>query len=117
MDKLKYIAVAVGVIACIVFLGSQYIDIKKFYTRDDVIVTVDLKSIVNQKRNEIIEKYKGAYTAENAKKAEQELQLFQDKIYEGIRVISPGQTVLLKEVVISDSADITDKLTEYLRKK
>ncbi|MEN6621672.1 MAG: hypothetical protein ABFD50_09010 [Smithella sp.] len=114
--KLLIIAIMGGLIAVSIILGLQYQVPHIFGFKKNTIVTVDLKKIIHPKRNEIIDKYKGAYTEENVKKAEQELQIFTDKLQEGIKSVSSGQTVLLKDVVIGDSIDITDKLIEYMKK-
>jgi len=46
----------------------------------NAIITVDLKQIIDHKRNSLVDKYKGAYTEENAKKADEEVKVFMDKL-------------------------------------
>ncbi len=100
-----------GLIACATALGIQHF---LGPTANGTIVSVNLKQIIDMQRGVIVDKYKGAYNDENAKKAQQEIQLFTDKLQDGIQKIGAGRTVLLKDVVLTEATDITDQLKEYV---
>jgi len=78
------------------------------------IVTVDLKQIMDGKRNELITKYKGVYSDENeVKKAEKEVKVFADRLQYGIEQLGKHHTVLIKDAVLNNSVDVTEKLKAF----
>jgi hypothetical protein len=80
----------------------------------NAIITVDLKQIIDHKRNSLVDKYKGAYTEENAKKADEEVKVFMDKLQDRFDEMGKNRLVLLKDVVLGGhSVDVTDKLISY----
>jgi Skp family chaperone for outer membrane proteins len=73
-----------------------------------------LKQIIDHKRNSLVDKYKGAYTEENAKKADEEVKVFMDKLQDRFDEMGKNRLVLLKDVVLGGhSVDVTDKLISY----
>lgn len=80
------------------------------------VLTVDIRKLVEMKRDEILTRYKGSYTSENAKIAETELLEFNNLIDDGLKKIGGGRVVFIKDVVLVNSIDKTDELLSYIKK-
>ena len=100
-----------GAIAyAMIFLAQTFI-----VTSQASVITVDIRKIVEMKRDELLTRYKGAYTAENAKAAEVELQELNDLIMEAAKKTSGGRPVFLKDIVLGNSIDKTKEVLEYIQ--
>ena len=95
-----------GIIGAVLVLSAQsYIP-----QLQPKLFTVDIQMIAETKRQEIIEKYKGKYTDENAKLAENELVEFSDRFVAELGKVSRGRPVLNKNAVVEGGADVTDEM-------
>ncbi len=102
-----------GMIGSIISAGSIMAYQWYFMPAPVSIVTVDLKQIMDGKRNDLIAKYKGAYTEENVVKAEKEVKAFADRLQYGIEQLGKHHTVLIKDAVLNNSVDVTEKLKAF----
>lgn len=101
-----------GVIAyAMIFLAQIFI-----VNHQPKVVTVDIRKLVEMKRDELLTRYKGAYTSENAKIAETELLEFNNLIEAGLKKVGGGRVVFIKDVVLGNSIDKTDELLKYIQK-
>lgn len=101
-----------GMITCaIIFVAQTFI-----VDHQPKVVTVDIRKLVELKRDELIKRYNGAYTSENAKIAEAELLEFNNLIEAGLKKVGGGRVVFIKDVVLGNSIDKTDELLKYIQK-
>lgn len=81
------------------------------------IITIDVKKIVEEKRQELQAKYQKAPTEETAAAMEVELTAFLNRLEEGINNAgADGQLVLLSDVVLGGKKkDVTKEVGEYAK--
>jgi len=105
--------VVAGMIGGIISAGSMVAYQRYFAPPQMSIVTVDLKQIMDGKRNDLLTKYKGAYTDENAAKAEKEVKVFANRLQYGIEQMGKHHMVLIKDAVLNETNDVTNKLKAF----
>lgn len=98
-----------GIIAMGGMVGYQH------YVRkpEPSIIALDIEKVVNHKRQILIKKYAGAYTDENAQKAEREVNQYMGKVKEGLTMMAGSRVILASTAVLGGAEDITEQLIEY----
>lgn len=79
------------------------------------VMTVDLKPILEYKRNDMSERYKGELTEDTERLAEKEIESFTLQLKEKLIEYSKHGLVLSKDVVLGESIDMTDDLLNYMK--
>lgn len=79
------------------------------------VMTVDLKPILEYKRNDMSERYTGELTEDTERLAEKEIESFTLQLKEKLIEYSKHGLVLSKDVVLGESIDMTDDLLNYMK--
>lgn len=77
------------------------------------VVTIDIQKIMEYKKADMLNKYKGAYNEENEKKAEKDVNRFMARMKEHLLERAENQLILSSLAVIGESRDITQEVIDY----